>query len=92
MMFNDQGATQMLRIGQGIDVSDSFCEPLALTSAYCFSSASEAAARFGGTEPGNVYSRFTNPTVKTFEQRVAFLRRLKRRWRLHPAWLHCQRW
>lgn len=73
MMFNDQGATQMLRIGQGIDVSDSFCEPLALTSAYCFSSASEAAARFGGTEPGNVYSRFTNPTVKTFEQRVAFL-------------------
>ncbi|MCC9164348.1 aminotransferase class I/II-fold pyridoxal phosphate-dependent enzyme [Alcaligenes sp. MMA] len=72
-MFNDQRATQMLRIGQDADFSDSFCEPLALTSAYSFSSAREAAARFGGTEPGNVYSRFTNPTVNTFEQRVAFL-------------------
>lgn len=72
-MFNDQCATQMLRIGQDADFSDSFCEPLALTSAYSFSSAREAAARFGGTEPGNVYSRFTNPTVNTFEQRVAFL-------------------
>lgn len=72
-MHKDQRATQMLRSGQCLDYTDSFCEPLALTSAYCFSSASEAAARFGGREPGNVYSRFTNPTVQIFEQRVALL-------------------
>ena len=72
-MFNKQHTTQVLRAGQFADYSDSFCEPLALTSAYRFTSAREAAARFGGQEPGNVYSRFTNPTVQVFEQRVALL-------------------
>ncbi len=38
-----------------------------------FSSAAEAAARFSGEQPGNIYSRFTNPTVRTFEQRLASL-------------------
>ncbi len=43
------------------------------TSSYVYSSAAQAAARFGGTEKGNIYSRFTNPTVRTFEQRLAAL-------------------
>jgi O-succinylhomoserine sulfhydrylase len=43
------------------------------TSSYVYSSAAEAAARFSGDEPGNIYSRFTNPTVRTFEQRLAAL-------------------
>jgi O-succinylhomoserine sulfhydrylase len=38
-----------------------------------FSTASEAAARFSGEQPGNVYSRYTNPTVRTFEDRIAAL-------------------
>jgi O-succinylhomoserine sulfhydrylase len=38
-----------------------------------FASAAEAAARFSGEQPGNIYSRFTNPTVRTFEQRLAAL-------------------
>lgn len=42
-----------------------------LTSSYVFGSAAQAAAVFAGTEPGNVYSRFTNPTVRAFEQRLA---------------------
>ncbi len=48
-------------------------EPLFLSSSFCFASAAQAAARFAGTEEGNVYSRFTNPTVRTFEQRLAAL-------------------
>jgi O-succinylhomoserine sulfhydrylase len=36
-----------------------------------FASAAEAAARFSGEQPGNIYSRFTNPTVRTFEERLA---------------------
>jgi O-succinylhomoserine sulfhydrylase len=48
-------------------------EPIYLTSSYVFSSAEEAAARFAGTEPGNVYSRYTNPSVSTFEARLAAL-------------------
>ena len=48
-------------------------EALFLSSSFCFESAAQAAARFGGTEDGNVYSRFTNPTVRTFEQRLAAL-------------------
>ncbi|MSQ67098.1 MAG: O-succinylhomoserine sulfhydrylase [Gammaproteobacteria bacterium] len=47
--------------------------PIYLTSSFCFDNAAQAAARFAGTEPGNVYSRFTNPTVRAFEQRLAAL-------------------
>ncbi|MCC6708114.1 MAG: O-succinylhomoserine sulfhydrylase [Gammaproteobacteria bacterium] len=46
-------------------------EALFLSSSFCFESAAQAAARFAGTEEGNVYSRFTNPTVRIFEQRLA---------------------
>lgn len=48
-------------------------EPIFATSSYVFASAAEAAARFGGEEAGNVYSRYTNPTVRTFEERLAAL-------------------
>ncbi|WP_461481084.1 O-succinylhomoserine sulfhydrylase [Porticoccus sp.] len=48
-------------------------EPLFLTSSYVFGSAAEAAARFSGEQPGNVYSRYTNPTVRNFEERIAAL-------------------
>jgi len=43
------------------------------TSSFVFKSAAEAAARFGGSEPGNIYARFTNPTVRYFEERLAAL-------------------
>jgi len=46
-------------------------EPMFLTSSFVFGSAAEAAARFSGEVPGNIYGRFTNPTVKNFEQRLA---------------------
>jgi O-succinylhomoserine sulfhydrylase len=36
-----------------------------------FANAAQAAARFSGDQPGNIYSRFTNPTVRTFEDRLA---------------------
>jgi len=48
-------------------------EPIFPTSSYVFPSAAEAAARFKGESKGNIYSRFTNPTVRTFEQRLAAL-------------------
>ena len=48
-------------------------EALYLTSSYVFESAAQAAARFSGEEEGNVYSRFTNPTVSAFQARLAAL-------------------
>ena len=48
-------------------------EPMFLTSSFVFGSAAEAAARFSGEIPGNIYGRFTNPTVKNFEDRLAAL-------------------
>lgn len=48
-------------------------ESIYMTSSYVFKSAAEAAARFSGEEPGNVYSRYTNPTVRTFQDRIAAL-------------------
>lgn len=48
-------------------------EPIFATSSYVFASASEAAERFSGDVAGNVYSRYTNPTVRTFQERLAAL-------------------
>lgn len=48
-------------------------EPIFATSSYVFENAAQAAARFSGDVEGNVYSRYTNPTVRTFEQRIAAL-------------------
>ncbi|WP_111656790.1 O-succinylhomoserine sulfhydrylase [Isoalcanivorax indicus] len=48
-------------------------DPVFLTSSFVYETAAQAAARFSGEEPGNVYSRFTNPTVRAFEQRLAAL-------------------
>lgn len=62
-----------VRAGQVRTAEGENSEPLFLTSSFVFGSAAEAAAKFGGSEPGNIYSRFTNPTVRTFEQRLAAL-------------------
>jgi O-succinylhomoserine sulfhydrylase len=48
-------------------------EPIFTTSSFVYESAAEAARKFSGEEPGNIYSRFTNPTVRIFEQRLAAL-------------------
>ena len=48
-------------------------ESLFLNSSFRFKNAAQAAARFGGTEPGNIYSRFTNPTVTMFQNKLAAL-------------------
>lgn len=48
-------------------------EAMFLTSSFVFDSAAQAAARFIGEETGNIYSRFTNPTVTMFEERLAAL-------------------
>jgi O-succinylhomoserine sulfhydrylase len=48
-------------------------EALYLTSSFVFDNAAQAAARFIGEQPGNIYSRFTNPTVTMFEERLAAL-------------------
>ncbi len=64
-------ATLAVRAGQQRTDEHEHAEPIFPTSSYVFDSAAQAAARFNGDEPGNIYSRFTNPTVRTFEQRLA---------------------
>ncbi len=63
--------TRAVRAGQQRSAEGEHSEALFLTSSYVFDSAAQAAARFAGTQVGNIYSRFTNPTVRTFEQRLA---------------------
>ncbi|MCG8537706.1 MAG: O-succinylhomoserine sulfhydrylase [Pseudomonadales bacterium] len=65
--------TLALRTGQLPTDEGAHGEPIFTTSSYVFESAAQAAARFGGDEPGNIYSRFTNPTVNAFEKRLAAL-------------------
>ncbi len=64
-----------LAVRAGIERSqfNEHSEALYLTSSFIFGSAAEAAARFSGEEEGNVYARFTNPTVTAMQQRLAAL-------------------
>jgi O-succinylhomoserine sulfhydrylase len=65
--------TRAVRAGQHRTNEGEHSEAIFPTSSFVFESAAQAAARFGGQEPGNIYSRFTNPTVRTFEERLAAL-------------------
>jgi O-succinylhomoserine sulfhydrylase len=65
--------TRAVRAGQQRTQEGEHSEAIFPTSSYVFASAAEAAARFSGDQPGNIYSRFTNPTVRTFEERLASL-------------------
>lgn len=63
--------TLAIRAGQTRSAEGEHSEAIYATSSYVFDSAAHAAARFSGEESGNVYSRYTNPTVRCFEQRLA---------------------
>ncbi|MGK2915009.1 MAG: O-succinylhomoserine sulfhydrylase [Porticoccaceae bacterium] len=65
--------TLAVRTGHRRTAEGEHSEAIFTTSSYVFASAAEAAARFSGELPGNVYSRYTNPTVRTFEERIAAL-------------------
>lgn len=65
--------TLAIRAGQVRTAEGENAEPIFPTSSYVFESAEQAAARFSGDDPGNVYSRYTNPTVRNFEERIAAL-------------------
>ena len=77
MTFDDDYAyhpdTLAIRAGQERSEFDEHAEALYLTSSFVSDSAEQAAARFGGTEPGYIYSRFGNPTVAAFQTRLAAL-------------------
>ena len=63
--------TLAVRAGQARTLELEHSEAIFPTSSFVYTSAAQAAARFGGDEPGNIYSRFTNPTVRVFEERIA---------------------
>ena len=63
--------TLAVRAGRQPTGEGEHSEPIFPTSSFVFKDAAQAAARFAEDEPGNIYSRFTNPTVRTFEQRLA---------------------
>lgn len=73
--MSDQLQPETLALHTGIHRSqfNEHSEAMYLTSSFVFDSAAQAAARFSGNEPGNIYSRFTNPTVTAFEERLAVL-------------------
>jgi O-succinylhomoserine sulfhydrylase len=65
--------TLAVRAGQTRTLEGEHAEPIFPTSSFVFANAAEAAARFSGAVPGNIYSRFTNPTVRMFQERLAAL-------------------
>src|SRR5918992_3372614 len=65
--------TIAVRAGQVRTPEGEHSEAIFQTSSFIFKNCAQAAARFKGDEPGNIYSRFTNPTVRTFQNRLAAL-------------------
>lgn len=65
--------TLAVRAGQVRTHADEHSEALFLTSSYVFDNCEDAAARFSGENDCSVYTRYTNPTVRNFEQRLAAL-------------------
>lgn len=72
-LSDSEFATLAVRAGQRRGPEGEHGEAIFTTSSYVFRDAAHAAACFAGDEPGNVYSRYTNPTVRTFEERLAAL-------------------
>ena len=66
-------ATKLIRGGIARSQFMETAEALYLTQGFTYDSAEGADRRFAGDEPGFVYSRFNNPTVKMFEDRLALL-------------------
>lgn len=76
MSINDttwDDATLAIRYGYQRTEQGEHSEAMFLTSSFVYDSAEQAAERFSGKVPGNIYSRFTNPTVAAFERRIAAL-------------------
>ena len=66
-------ATQAIRGGLARSPYGETAEALYLTQSFVYPSAEAADARFSGEDPGFVYSRYANPTVKMFEDRLALI-------------------
>lgn len=69
--YDYQVDTLAIRTGHTRTFEGEHSEPIFLTSSFVYKNAAEAAAKFSGEEKGNIYSRYTNPTVSAFEQRLA---------------------
>lgn len=70
--------TQAIRAGHDRTHENEHSMPIFATSSYVFNSAEEASLKFTGQVPGNIYSRFTNPTVDTFQKRLALMEKGER--------------
>lgn len=70
--------TQAIRAGHKRTHEGEHSIPIFTTSSYVFKNAEEAALRFTGQQPGNIYSRFTNPTVNAFQERLALMEKGER--------------
>ncbi len=70
--------TQAVRAGHRRTAEDEHSIPIFATSSYVFKNAEEAELRFTGQQSGNIYSRFTNPTVNAFQERLAIMEKGER--------------
>lgn len=78
-MFDRQLHFETLQLHAGQEKPDcatgARAVPIFQTASYVFNDSAHAAARFALEEPGNIYSRITNPTTEVLEARMAALER-----------------
>ena len=65
--------TLQVHAGQTVDETGARAVPIYQTTSYVFKDAKQAADRFSLKEPGNIYTRLTNPTTEVVDKRVAAL-------------------
>src|ERR1700733_2182794 len=68
-----EGATRLVRGGTTRSQFGETAEALYLTQSFIYDTAESADARFAGNDPGFIYTRYGNPTVRMFEERLALL-------------------
>lgn len=74
MKTDNQGFdTRLIHSGELEDEFGSAVTPIYQTSTFSFTSAQNGAERFKGTDPGYIYTRLSNPTIKTLEDKLADL-------------------
>lgn len=65
--------TQLIHCGTSRTRFGETSDAIFMTQGYVYESAEQAEARFNGDDPGYVYSRYANPTVSVFEERMCQL-------------------
>ena len=64
-------STRQIHVGKYKNAAGALCDPIYQTSTFEFDSVEQGGARFAGTESGHIYTRLSNPSTNSVEEKIA---------------------